>query len=106
MEDIKLQVQDETLSIGGLRELTAANATIFRDRIRSAMSDSLRNIEIDMSQAVFVDSSGLATLIALRKTARSRHGRVRLVNPRFPVERILEMTRMPQILEITRVERS
>jgi anti-anti-sigma regulatory factor len=75
MEDIKLQVQDETLSIGGLRELTAANATIFGDRIRSAMSDSLRNLEIDMSRATFLDCCGLGALIALHKTACSRHGR-------------------------------
>ncbi len=101
--NIKLEVQGDTLSIGGVKELSAANATIFRDQIRSAMSDSLRNIEIDLSQAMFLDSCGLGALISLHKTACSRRGLVRLVNPASPVQQILELTRMHRIFEIVRV---
>ena len=100
--NIKLEVQGDTLSIGGLKELSAANATLFRDQVRSAMSDSLRNIQIDLSQAMFLDSCGLGALISLHKTACSRRGLVRLVNPASPVQQILELTRMHRIFEIVR----
>ena len=100
--NIRLAIQGDTLSIGGIRELNAANANAFRDQIRSAMSDTLKNIEIDLSQAIFLDSCGLGALISLHKTACSRRGLVRLVNPAMPVQQILELTRMHRIFEIVK----
>jgi anti-sigma B factor antagonist len=101
--NMKLEVQGDTLSVGGVRELSAANAVSFRDEVRSAMSGALRNIEIDLSEAAFLDSYGLGALISLHKTACSRQGMVRLVNPASPVQQILELTRMHRIFEIVRV---
>jgi anti-sigma B factor antagonist len=100
--NIRVEVQGDTLSIGGVKELSASNATVFRDRIRSAMSEPLRNIEIDLSQAMFLDSCGLGALISLHKTACSRKGLVRLINPALPVQQILELTRMHRIFEIVK----
>lgn len=100
--NIRLDSQGDTLSIGGVKELSAANATAFRDHVRAAMAGSLRNIEIDLSEASFLDSCGLGALISLHKTACSRHGLVRLRNPASPVQQILELTRMHRIFEIVR----
>ena len=97
---IELHVQGNTLSISGVKELNAANADSFRDQIRAALSESLRNIEIDLSQARFLDSGGLGALVSLHKTACGRNGRVRLVNPTIPVKQILALTRMHRIFEI------
>ena len=91
------------MTIGGIEELSAANATSFRNEIREAMDDSLKNIEIDLSRASFLDSCGLGALISLHKTACSRQGSVRLRNPASPVQQILELTRMHRIFEIVRV---
>ncbi len=99
---MKIQVQGDTLHITDVRELGAANSNTFRDQARSAMSDTQKNIEIDLSQTSFVDSCGLGTLIALHKTACSRRGMVRLLNPTPPVQQILELTRMHRIFEIVK----
>jgi anti-sigma B factor antagonist len=99
---MKIQIQGDTLRITDVRELGAANSNTFRDQARSAMSDSQRNIEIDLSQTSFVDSCGLGTLIALHKTACSRRGMVRLLNPTPSVQQILELTRMHRIFEIVK----
>jgi anti-sigma B factor antagonist len=99
---MELKVQGDTLAIGGVEELSAVNATRFRDEVRGAMSDGLRNIEIDLSRAAFLDSCGLGALISLHKTACGRKGGVRLVNPARPVQQILELTRMHRIFEIVR----
>jgi anti-sigma B factor antagonist len=98
--NIRLTIQGDTLSICGVRELNAENAGAFRDQIRSAMSDRLRNIEIDLSQAVFMDSCGLGALISLHRAASNRSGLVRLLNPAIPVRQLLELTRMRRIFEI------
>lgn len=101
--NIRIEAAGDTLSVAGVHELSAANATSFRDQVRSAMAPALKNIEIDLSQAVFLDSSGLGALISLHKTACSRQGMVRLLRPASSVQQILELTRMHRIFEIVRV---
>ena len=100
--NLKVQIKGDTLSVGGIKELSAANANDFRDQVRAAMIEPLRNIEIDFSQALFLDSCGLGALISLHKTVCSRKGIVRLLNPATPVQQILELTRMHRIFEIVK----
>src|SRR6267142_4174787 len=99
---MKLQIQNDILSISGIKELCAANSNSFKDQIRASMTDDQKVIEIDLSQTLFVDSCGLGALIALHKTTCSRNGMVRLVNPTPPVQKILELTRMHRIFEIVK----
>src|SRR5687768_24376 len=97
---MKVQTNGETLSILGLKELAAANSNSFRDQVRASLTDSHKDIEIDLSQTMFVDSCGLGALISLHKTTCNRNGTVRLLNPTPPVQQILELTRMHRIFEI------
>ena len=100
---IRLEIHADTLCVGGIKELSAANANTFRDQVRDALSNPLRNIEIDLATATFVDSCGLGALISLHKTACGRSGVLRLVNPAAPVQQILELTRMHRIFQILRI---
>jgi anti-sigma B factor antagonist len=97
---MKLEAQGETINISGIKELGAANSQNFRDQVKGAMSDLHRNIQIDLSETMFVDSCGLGALISLHKTTCGRNGIVRLMNPTPPVQQILELTRMHRIFEI------
>ncbi len=97
---MKVQIRGETVSITGLKELAAANWQSFRDQVRAALTDEQKNIEIDLSQMMFIDSCGLGALISLHKTACAREGQVRLLHPTPPVRQILELTRMHRIFEI------
>ena len=97
---MKIQVDGETLRISEIKELGAANSNIFRDQVRLAMTDSQKNLDINLSETSFLDSCGLGALIALHKTACSRNGTVRLLNPTLPVRQILDLTRMQRLFEI------
>jgi anti-sigma B factor antagonist len=99
---MKMQIEGETLRVSDLKELGTANSNEFRDQARAALSPLQRNIEVDLSQTTFIDSCGLGALISLHKTACSRNGMVRLVNPTPGVQQILELTRMHRIFEIVR----
>ena len=98
--NIKVQIQGDTLNVGGVKELSAANANAFRDQVRGSLADRLKNIDIDLSQTMFLDSCGLGALISLHKTACTRSGAVRLLNPTPPVQQILELTRLHRVFEI------
>lgn len=97
---MNLQNDGETLRVGAVAELSAANANSFRDEARHAFGQSQRNIEVDLSQTTAVDSCGLGALIALHKTTSSRGGVLRLLNPTPQVQQILELTRMHRIFEV------
>jgi len=97
---MKIQIQNQTLSVTELTELSAANAGVFRDQTRTALTDAIKTLDVDMSQTRFVDSSGLGALIALHKTLVSRGGSVRIVRPTPTTLQILELTRLHRIFEI------
>lgn len=97
---MKVQSNGETLNVSGIKELGAANSNLFRDQVKSEFKDSHKNIEIDLSQTMFVDSCGLGALISLHKATCNRNGTVKLVNPTAPVQQILELTRMHRIFDI------
>jgi anti-sigma B factor antagonist len=99
---MKVQSLGTTLSISGVKELGAANSQTFRDQVREALTPDQRNIEIDMSQTMFLDSCGLGALISLHKTACSRQGVVRLLNPTPPVDQILNLTRLHNVFEVVK----
>ena len=99
---MKVQIRGETLSIEGTKELSAANANVFRDQVRGALAERLKNIDVDMSQCMFLDSCGLGALISLHKTACTRGGAVRLLNPTPPVQQILELTRLHRVFEVVK----
>ena len=101
---MKIQQCLDTLRIGGIRELDAVNARALRQIVIDALTDTVTNIEIDLSQTVFVDSCGLGALIAFRNTVEGRGGVVRVLNPTAPVQRILELTRLHRVLEIVKCE--
>jgi len=99
---MKIQQNGDTLCAGEVRELDAANARAFQEAVIDAMTDSVKNVEIDLSQTVFLDSCGLGALIALQKTMFPRGGLVRLLNPSPAAQQLLELTRLHRILEIVK----
>lgn len=99
---MKMEVAGDTLRICSIQQLGEANAKAFRDWVRASLTEGHKNIEVDLSQTTFIDSSGLGALVALHKMAITRRGRLRLVNPQPSVQQILELTRLDGILEIVK----
>jgi anti-sigma B factor antagonist len=97
---MKLNIRGQTLCISDIKELGTANWSDFRDQARIAMTGAQKDIDVDLSQTLFIDSCGLGALISLYKTACGRNGTVRLLHPTPPVQQILELTRMHRIFEI------
>ena len=97
---MKLQNDGNVLRISAIKELSAANSNAFRDEARRAFGNGQTNIEIDLSQTTVVDSCGLGALVALHKTAATRGGALRLLNPNPAIQQILELTRMYRIFEV------
>ena len=83
----------------GLAELTAANCHLVRKKICAALNGH-SVIEVDLSQAAFIDCAGLGAMIAIRNLTHGRNGVVRLLNPSASVQQLLDLMRAGRIFEI------
>jgi anti-sigma B factor antagonist len=68
--------------------------------LNQALLESPPTVVLDLTGVTFVDSSGLAMLVAVRKAARSKGGELRLVNPRPNVQSVLQVTGLDQVFPI------
>lgn len=89
----------EVLRVDGIKELTAADARHFRERVLATLNGH-RVIEVDLSQTRAMDCGGLGALIALRNVTGERRGKVCLLNLTPPVERLLNLLHVERLFEI------
>jgi len=94
--------EPQTMAVSGLTEVVAANAQEIRETVRGKLKEhpDVTRLDFDLSNATFVDSSGLGMFISLQKTLRERSGTVRLLHPAPNVLQILELTRLHRVFEI------
>ena len=101
---MKIQQHDEIVTVSEIKELGATVAHSLPKKVRSALPDSLKVLEFDLSETEFIDSRGLGALIAAYRAACRQNGlvSVRLINPTPPIQQILELTRLHRIFEIVK----
>ncbi|PWU10350.1 MAG: sulfate transporter [Verrucomicrobia bacterium] len=99
---MRLEAQEDTLRVSDIGELGATTANWFRDRVRAELSETHKNLDIDLAQTPLLDSHGVGALVALHKIISSRDGSLRLLNPQPQVQQILDLTQMDRIFEIVR----
>jgi anti-sigma B factor antagonist len=81
-------------------ELDLAASAGFRDRVEVALAAGARTIVIDMAETSFVDSSMLKELLRANTAAADAGGRMILTAIAPPVQRLLELTRAAELLEV------
>ena len=60
----------------------------------------IRNVIVDLAKVEFMDSSGLATLVALLKRVADREGDLKLCGIQKKVRLVFEITRAYRVFEI------
>jgi anti-anti-sigma factor len=93
---MKIVVHGDTLNVSEIRELATATANTFQSQLSAALSDSVKHINLDLSQTTFVDCGGLGALVAIRKKASNGNGSatIHLLNPPKPLQHIVSMMKM------------
>ena len=79
--------------------LEASNVEVFRERVASLIEDS-NNLLVNLSKVKFLDSSGLAALVAIWRNLSSKDGQVKLCGINPSVRMVFELTRIHRIFEI------
>ncbi len=91
----------ETLLVTEFENLGALNAGMLRDYVRASLKPGHRCIEVDLSQATFVDSEGLGALISAHKAMAQCGGIVRIKGAVPMVRELFRLTRLDQLFEFS-----
>jgi anti-sigma B factor antagonist len=78
--------------------LNMVSADGLRQDIDALVEDGRTRIVVDLSEVVFMDSSGLGALIGGVKAARRAGGDLRIAAPPEQVRLVLQLTNMERIL--------
>jgi anti-sigma B factor antagonist len=81
-------------------ELDLFAAPELKQAISRALADEARDLIVDLTQTVFIDSSGLAVLMLAMKRANSRGGRLVVIDAGGSVARTFQTAGVDQILTI------
>ena len=105
---MKIIVHGDTVNVSEIRELGTATANSFQSALSAALPDSVKYIDLDLSQTTFVDCGGLGALVAIRKRASNGHGPtiIRLLNPPEPLQQIVSMMKMGDFFPMAMAEQS
>jgi anti-sigma B factor antagonist len=86
----------EVVVVGRLNMVTAAR---LREAIEQAVGANHAKVAVDLSEVVFLDSSGLGALVAGLKAVRAQGGDLRLIRPGEQAQLVLELTNMGSVLK-------
>jgi anti-anti-sigma factor len=81
-------------------EVDVANSGHLRALGEDAIGDAVRVIRIDLSEVSFIDSTGLAALVAIRNAAAGAGRRLVLDRPTARVRRVLQLTTLDAVFEV------
>ena len=82
-----------------IERLDQSIAAELRDEFVNEVSGHKGNVTVDMSSVSFIDSSGLGSLVRLKKTM-AQDARVKLQNPNDFVVKILRLTDLDKVFDL------
>jgi anti-sigma B factor antagonist len=100
------QLSEEVVRIALSGELDMTRAYTFDEELRAVEAHEPSCICLDLSGVTFVDSSGLARIVAARRRAQRAGRRLVLVRGPAPVQRLLAMAALDQQFEMISDARS
>jgi anti-anti-sigma factor len=90
----------ETVTILALEGLIINGQTEkLREAVRSVADR--RTVILDLARVTIVDAHGLGVLLEIREQTMSKGGRFKLMNVSFPMSKVLQITRLDSVFEIT-----
>jgi len=94
------QLKDDAVKIALRGELDLEHAYTFDEELRRVEALDVSCICLDLRELTFLDSSGLARLVAARRRARKAGRRLVLVRGPAAVQRVFQLTAVDEAFEI------
>jgi anti-sigma B factor antagonist len=103
MSPFKIEVREAAkgvVVVGLAGRLNAASAPDVKERLKGLGRAEPHNLVLDLKELSFIDSSGLAALVAGFKAATEAGGTLKLAHIGPQVAEVLSLTRLDRVFEI------
>jgi len=84
--------------------LVASISDGIADELIAIFDNGVGVLHVDMSEVVYIDSSGLSALVGVMRRVQKDDGAFALVNVSHEVLTLLELTRLHEVIELLTVE--
>lgn len=95
-----IKVSGSHVSVALTGKIYAHDAGVIRDELIDLIDRGTTDINIDLSELDYIDSSGLGVLVTVHKRTKEKNGGLVLTNVRGMVGEILKRTRLDRVLTI------
>ncbi len=104
MDKVPLSTYTEEVNgtpvLNAVGEIDLSTASVFKKAINDMIAAGNQHLLVDMSQVVFMDSSGFGTLLSAIKVLRPAGGSLSLSGCNDAVNRMLEITRLNTLFHV------
>ena len=94
------RLKDDVVKIALRGELDLEHAYTFDEELKRVEARDVRCICLDLRELTFLDSCGLARLVAARRRSMKAHRRLVLVRGPAAVQRVFQLTAVDEAVEI------
>lgn len=94
------QVEDKG-TVRPSADIVANSAADLRATFRRMVSDGVREITVDFSDVVMLDSAGIGLLVAVHNSLRKVSGHLRIIHASTEIIDLLRMMRIHQHIEVS-----
>ena len=81
-------------------EFDLSLAVVLRTTLRDLLVEGPIDVDVNLAEVTFIDSSALGVLLGGQRQARVFRGAFRLESPSAPVKRLLALTALDRVFEI------
>jgi anti-anti-sigma factor len=89
---VQVTYHGDTTRLVAVGEIDASSAHTFEAAAMQALAEVPAQVEVDLGEVGFIDSSGLRAIITLSNRARERHADVVVTGLSMAARRVLEIT--------------
>lgn len=86
------------MALGGSIELETADA--FGAGLPDLVCPQTPHLVLDLAELEFISSIGISAIVAAHRRAKALRGSVQVVAPRAPIARLLELTRLSDLIRV------
>lgn len=92
-------IGNDAVVISGDGRLNMVTAPTLRELVTGVIADGRPRVVVDLSGVIFMDSSGLGSLIGCLKSARQAGGDLRIAAPTQQVAMVLQLSNLDRVLK-------
>lgn len=97
---MRIENRQNNVKVSLPKEFAIKEAAEFREQVYELINKGSYNFEIDFSECVFIDSSGLGVMVSAYKRCAEKGGKIQIANLNPQVKKVFQLTRLDRVFEM------